>query len=89
MRVEKSEREGAGVAPAEVTIIRMGDEGEAEEAGETNSQSPVFLSSPHAASCSVVAVYLSVGAAPSHIYSWGGNCGGGGGFCLVLPVMAN
>lgn len=33
------------MAPAEVTIIRvsrMGDEGEAEEAGETNSQSPVF-----------------------------------------------
>lgn len=67
MRGEKSERGSAGVAPAEVTIIRvsrMGDEGEAEEAGETNSQSPVFLSSPHAASCSVVAVYLSVGAAP-------------------------
>lgn len=66
---ERASEAGAGVggAPAEVTIIRvsrMGDEGEAEEVAETNGQSPLFLSSPHAAFCSVVAVCLSIDAAP-------------------------
>lgn len=67
MRGEKSQRGGGGGAPVEVTIIRvsrMGDEGEAEEVAETNGQSPVFLSSPPAAFCSVVAAYLSIDAVP-------------------------